>query len=197
MEEIYNKIIYIRNIFKDKLDNSDKIILKDLDLTKKKLDYILFDINKDTSKKKINKFFLDNINKFDFSDVSFDGCDLRFVNFEGSSGVKINPQTVYQKRFVYTNFCDVEFVSSFDGVDIYHVNFTGSKGALINPQTIKNKNLSFSKFQDVEFIGPFDDTIIIGSDFTGAHNVKINPQTVYGCDFYSVCDTVKVKKIKK
>lgn len=32
MEEIYNKIIYIRNIFKDKLDNSDKIILKDLDL---------------------------------------------------------------------------------------------------------------------------------------------------------------------
>lgn len=32
MEEIYNKIIYIRNIFKDKLDNSYKIILKDLDL---------------------------------------------------------------------------------------------------------------------------------------------------------------------
>ena len=35
MEEIYNKIIYIRNIFKDKLDNSDKIILKDLNITKK------------------------------------------------------------------------------------------------------------------------------------------------------------------
>ena len=73
--------------------------------TKKELDYILFDINKDTSKKKINKFFLDNIKKFDFIDISFDGCDLRFVNFEGSSGVKINPQAVYGCDFYPV--CDI------------------------------------------------------------------------------------------
>ena len=117
--------------------------------------------------------------KIDFSNVSFDNVCICGFDFTGFIGVKIDPQTVYDKDFSFCVLSGVLFDGSFDGVNLSKTNFTGSRGARINPQTIPKKDLSKCKFSGVEFIGPFDGVKITGSNFTGSKGAKINPQTVY------------------
>ncbi len=123
------------------------------------------------------------ISYLDLSLVNFDGfTTYKRFSFKGSKGVKINPQTIYEKDLSYFQFTDVEFTGPFDGCKIEDVDFTGSKGAKINPQTIGDKfykRLSKCKVADVEFIGPFDKCHIADVNFKGSKGAKINPQTVY------------------
>ena len=134
------------------------------------------------------------LKKIDFSNVSFDNVYICGLDFTRCIGVKIDPQTVYDKDFSFCVLSGVGFDGSFDGANISKTNFTGSKGAKINPQTIYNKNLSECKFSGVEFIGSFDRVIIEGADFTGSKGAKINFQTV-NFDDLSLCVLTDAKII--
>lgn len=158
--------------------------LSKLDCSKELLDRIVFDYrakfpNGDTYKDVFYEFFKLK-SKIDFDGVSFDGAIIAHRDFTGSKGIKINPQTIFFKDFLFTACSDVEFIGPFDGADIRFADFTGSKGAKINPQTICGKKLCGTKCADVEFIGPFDGADISIADFTGSKGAKINLQTVYG-----------------
>jgi uncharacterized protein YjbI with pentapeptide repeats len=142
-------------------------------------------------------FDFELIKKLDLTGVSFEQVCIEDVDFTGSYGVQINPQTVYNKNCRDTKFCDVEIVGSFDGVCIIDANFKGSKGAQINPQRILNKNCSRVVFRDAKIIGSFDDVSIIGADFTGSYGAKINPQTIYNrnCMFVNFCDVELIEPL--
>jgi len=125
--------------------------------------------------------------KIDFSNVSFDGINIKNMDFTNMYGVKINPQTIYEKNLYKTILNGVEFVSAnkavadlFDGVDVRCANFTGSKGARINPQTIKEKSLFGSVLCDVDFTGfSFEDVHVGDSNFTGSKGAKIDPNHIF------------------
>jgi len=125
------------------------------------------------------------IHKIDLSNVSFDNVYVEEIDFSNLHGVKINPQTIYDKNLYKTILNGVEFVTDdkniidlFDGVDVRCANFTGSKGAKINPQTIKGKNLYSCVLCDVDFTGfSFDGVSIEYTDFEGSKGAKINPIT--------------------
>lgn len=124
-----------------------------------------------------------------FDGNSFDGCNIRYTNFKGSKGAKINPQTIKSKSFFKSELSDVEFIGSFDDCYISCTKFKGSKGARINPQTVYNKDLSHSNFADVEFIGPFDNCKIVYSSFKKSKGTRINPQTIHAKDLRHSCYT--------
>lgn len=124
-----------------------------------------------------------------FNGNSFDGCNIKYTNFKGSKGARINPQTIRSKNFFKSELSDVEFIGSFDGCYISCTKFKGSKGAKINPQTIYNKDLTHSNFADVEFIGPFDNCKIGYSSFKKSKEARINPQTIHNKDLRHSCYT--------
>ena len=194
MEEINSErklsrkeIEVIRKLIVDAVRNIDdasgkRFKFSKLDCSKELLDRIVFDYrakfpNGDTYKDVFYEFFKLK-SKIDFDGVSFDGAIMTQRDFTGSKGIKINPQTIFFKDFLFTACSDVEFIGPFDGADIRSADFTGSKGAKINPQTICGKKLCGTKCADVEFIGPFDGADISFADFTGSKGAKINPQTV-------------------
>lgn len=129
------------------------------------------------------------LNKIDFSNVSFDNVAVNGIDFSGLKGVKINPQTIYNKDLSKTICHGVEFVYNdnsinqydyFKEVNINFTNFKGSKNAKINPQTIKNNNLHGAILSRVDFTGySFDKACVNNVDFTGSKGVKINPQTIW------------------
>ena len=175
------KVLYERLL---KLGSKIKEPIK-LDIEKELLEAILFDKQENGGKKFAHRFdeefehpFDKIIYKIDLTDVSFDGVYVGSIDFTGSKGVKINPQTIKNKVLFGTKLSGVEIIGPFDGVDIRTTDFTGSRGAKINPQTIKNKTLVETKLSDVEIIGPFDGVDIRTTDFTGSRGAKINPQTV-------------------
>jgi len=119
--------------------------------------------------------------KIDFSNVSFDNFDISSFNkYEMLKGIKINPQTVYDKNLSAREYKGITFIGSFNDVKIENANFKGSFGAVINPQTVHNKNLKFTNFEDTKIIGSFDECILGSTKFKGAMGkIKINPQTIY------------------
>ena len=141
---------------------------------------ILFD-NQEDGSKKLAFGFNEFIDKIDLTDISFSGVDVRNIDFTGSKGVKINPQTVKSKSLCGTKLCDTEIIGSFAGVDITSTDFTGSKGAKIDPQAVFMCSMEGTILNGVEIIGSFDYVDIYGTDFTGSKGAKIDPQTVpYG-----------------
>lgn len=112
-------------------------------------------------------FNFELIKKLDLTDVLFDNVDIRGLDFSDSKGVKINPQTIYERNMFCTVLKDVEITGSLDYVYIRCTNFAGSKGAKINPQTIYNRNMSGAVLRDAEIIGPLDDICITDTNFDG------------------------------
>ena len=110
---------------------------------------------------------------------NFNGCEIDFSNFEGSTGAVINPQKLKNKSLVGTTLADVTFDGNFDNVRIENANFTGSTGAVINPQKIYDKSLINTVLDNVTFDGIFDNCKIKGANFTGSLNAVINPRRVY------------------
>ena len=66
--------------------------------------------------------------KIDFSNISFDDYDLTSSvnNFEGFTGIKINPQTIFEKDLSGAICTGVEFIGPFDGVLFDDAKFEGS-----------------------------------------------------------------------
>lgn len=165
-----------------------------LPFSKEEVIKLLFDKKIDKNGKKyyeINKT-MDNVkNKIDFSDVPFDDVKVSSKDFTGTKGVKINPQTIYQKDLSGTILNGVEIIGQnsinkvdiFEGVSLAHTNFKGSSGAHMNPQTIKNKALTGSNLSGIDFTGcSFDGVNIRGANFAGSIGVKINPFLVSEID---------------
>ena len=175
------KVLYERLL---KLGSKIKEPIK-LDIEKELLEAILFDKQENGGKKFAHRFdeefehpFDKIIYKIDLTDVSFDGVYVGSIDFTGSKGVKINPQTIKNKVLFGTKLSGVEIIGPFDGVDIRTTDFTGSRGAKINPQTVKSKRLCGTELCDTEIIGSFAGVDITGTDFTGSKGAKLDPQTV-------------------
>lgn len=90
------------------------------------------------------KFFadFDLLKKIDLTGFDFTGVMVMGLDFHGSKGVKINPQTVWCKFLCFGNFHNVQFIGPFDGACIHHANFSGSKGAVIPLREIKYNNIT-------------------------------------------------------
>lgn len=192
---------YISNLIKEKLNKYSDALKTSKDLVfnvireeiRKTLDYyngkpIKFNLDKeilsellfeDAYKKKTFAFEREHLMKIDFSNVPFDGVNIENFDFTGLTGVKINPQTVLNKRLYGCKFEGVEFIGGFDGCVIGHSDFTKSKGAVINPQTIKDKSFVKTTLNCVTFSGSFDDCYIIGANFTGSKGALIDPTKVF------------------
>ncbi len=99
----------------------------------------------------------------------FDNSLIHLSDFSGSTGVKINPQTL--KGEIYM---------------IYKKNHSDRRMPIILP-------MNNCVFQDVEFTGEFDNCVICGSNFTGSMNANIQLQNlkkikVSGCNLVPVMD---------
>lgn len=148
--------------------------------------FFSYDENKDAYRF-IDEYFVNQdvrelMKKIDFSNVSFDR--FRFIktlgmDFTGFTGIKINPQTIYDKDLSKAILNGVEFIGPFDGCAIDNCNFTGSVGAVINPQTVLNKNLSNCILAGTTIEGEFDGVALGGTNFEGTKGlISINPQLV-------------------
>lgn len=135
--------------------------------------YKVFDINDEL------------IQKLDLSDISFDNFYAYNFDFGELYGVKINPQTVYDRDLRHSILEGVEIIGIFDGCKIRGIDFTGSTGAIINPQTIFENDLSFSNLDGVEITESLDDCIIDFANFTNCKNINLEE--------YEDC----IQKIKK
>lgn len=169
----YEEIFEIRKFLVKELINIKNNEYIKLDLGEGVLEQIIFNINEDDRK----VFVFDNtlMSKLDLTEISFDNVDVRGYDFTGTHGVKINPQTVWNRNFENTRLNGVEIIGPFDDCFIQTTDFTGSRGVVINPQTVWDKDFELTKLNDVEIIGSFDDCFIQRTDFTGSKGAKINP----------------------
>lgn len=124
---------------------------------------------------RIIAFSNDILRKIDLSSVSFDGVSVAKYDFTGLTGVKINPETVYEKDLSHCKFDGVEFIGNFDNCTIYGSDFTGSKGAVIDPY---RKKMNDCKFSGVTFLDNWIDTDVSGCDFTGSNVLMTAPRNI-------------------
>jgi len=135
--DVPDKILFngIREYFKKYLKcySGNSIVLDlDEDILKKLLFINLYE--GDTTHRPQLRFAypIDLLMKINFSNVSFDNVDVRNICFTGLKGVKINPQTVYDKNLCLSKFRGVEFIGPFDGVIIEGADFRGSDGPYLS-----------------------------------------------------------------
>lgn len=126
-------------------DGIDKIRL---DMSHEMLEKLIF--LQEEEGRKTFAFDFNLIKKIDLGGVSFDDVSVEYVDFTGSKGAVINPQTVELKSLLKTTLAGVKFIGSFDGADVRAADFTRSKEAVINPQLVYNKSLLGAKLADVK-----------------------------------------------
>jgi len=119
------------------------------DMSHEMLEKLIF--LQDEEGRKTFAFDFNLIKKIDLGGVSFDDASVEYVDFTGSKGAVINPQTVYGKSLLGAKLADAEIKGTFDGVNIRGADFTGSKGeAVINPQTVFLGSLVGTTLSDVK-----------------------------------------------
>ncbi len=110
------------------------------------------------------------LRKIDMSNVNFADFYADKVDFRGMTGVKIDPNKLYEKNIRGCNFSGVTFLDKFSGGYIDDCNFTGSKNAVIlNTVKLGGGN----NFGDVTFEGTITKGIIAGSNFSGSKGAVI------------------------
>jgi len=109
--------------------------------------------------------------KIDFSNVDFTDIRVAGKIFDGMTGVKLNPQTVYNKDLSHGVYKGVEFIGPFDNVNIQGASFKGSKNAVIYPQKTYMKNMDWTDCSDTIIIGYFDNV--------SCDNIKLEECTWY------------------
>ena len=109
--------------------------------------------------------------KIDFSNVDFSDIRVAGKMFDRMTGVKLNPQTVYNKDLSHGIYEGVEFIGPFDNVNIQGASFKGSKNAVIYPQKTYMKNMDWTDCSDATVIGYFDNV--------SCDNIKLE-----GCTWY-------------
>lgn len=103
----------------------------ELNIPSKILEAILFEYN-NVRKCLDFAFDFEQIKKLDLGSISFDNVKVFNRDFSNSKGIKINPQTVYEKNLINTKLKDVEIIGSFDDVKIKGASFKGSVGAIVD-----------------------------------------------------------------
>ena len=110
------------------------------------------------------------LRKIDMSNVNFADFYADKVDFRGMTGVKIDPNKLYEKNIRGCNFSGVTFLDKFSGGYIDDCNFTGSKNAVIlNTVKLGGRN----NFGDVTFEGTITKGNIAGSNFSGSKGAVI------------------------
>lgn len=141
------------------------------------LESLIFKDYVDSNKKnvKIIAFSYDVLRKLDLSNVSFDGVAIDNYDFTGLTGVKINPEKVWEKDLINCIFNGVEFIGGFKGCRISRCDFTGSKGAVIDPYM---RVMSDCKFSGVRFLDNWVGTDVSRCDFTGSTTLMTAPRDI-------------------
>jgi uncharacterized protein YjbI with pentapeptide repeats len=178
------KLIQLRKELRELLNNynrKEKIIFN---YDKQFIENLIFEekIDSDGIKYKDFAFEFELIKKIDLSEISFDNVFVIQTAFNGSKGVKINPQTVYKKSLVHNLFNGVEFIGPFTGADIRETDFSESKGAVIQAEKVLNKSFENTILKDTEIKGSLDGARIKGANFLGCKGVKVDPIRVYNSD---------------
>ena len=174
----------LRTAFVDevkKIPNGERLTLSSLK-HQEYIEDILFDYDNELKCKRFSKEVKPYLRRMDFTGIDFANFYCKSFNFMGLKGVKINPQTIYDKDLTKAKCKGVLFTGPFDDVFVARTSFKGSKGVRINPQTVKYKDLRKTKCADVKFIGPFNDVKVSGTDFESSTCARINPQTIFGKD---------------
>jgi hypothetical protein len=141
--------------------------------------------------------------KIDFSNVDFSDIRVRGKDFAGMTGVKINPQTVYDKDLSHGVYEGVEFIGPFDNVNVEGARFKGSKNAIIDPQKTYMKNMDWTDCCDVTIIGSFENVSCSNIKLEGSiryiyGNPELDFNTTYNKPKYvSSLEKDFAKKIKK
>lgn len=149
------------------------------------LDKILFSKQYDKNRKLYKTFAINffKIKKLDFSDISFDNVNIEGMNFCDSKGIKINPQTIYNKSMYATDLNNVEFIGPFDDVKIAYADFRRSKGAIIDPQIVFEKDLRLTNLTDTTITGTFEGTKLLNTLYNNEEikvkNVRKNADQEY------------------
>ncbi len=122
----------------------------------------------------------DCINALDLTGLSFDDARVSEKDYSKTSGIEINPQTIYDRDLSKTRLCNVRITGTLENVKIKKTDFTGIIGDLyLNPQTIYDKDLSGSTLCGVTIKGVFDDCNVEEVNFKGAKgNIYLDPQKV-------------------
>lgn len=167
----------LREKFKTLLNDYNKSEKIKLEIPKEILENLIFMVNK-KNYFKYPALDFELIKKLDLTDISFDGVNVSGLDFTGSKGVKINPQTIWEKKLGGTKLNNVEIVGSFDDVIIINTDFTGCIGAKIDPQTVWKKVLAGTILNGCEIDGSFEGVCVQKTDFTGSTGAKIDPQTI-------------------
>lgn len=136
---------------------------------------------------------LEVITKIDFSNVSFDGFKAAGKDFSKLTGVKLNPQTVYDKDLRGTICSGVEFIGPFDDSKIMYTDFSYSWGVKIDPQKVWNKSFYGTNCSCVEFDGKFTFTDVRWASFKDSIGAIIDPQEL-ACGLEgTICADVEFK----
>ena len=173
-----HKILLLRQKIMQELDKLEDGIRVTLDYEPRIIELILFDYI--GNNKKVFALPRHILEKIDFSNVSFDcfvihKCSYgigRGFDFTGLYGVKINPQTIYEKDLRIGIYNGVEFTGPFDDTLMSYSNFEGSKNAFIDPNVIRHSYESMNNhevivileeciFKDVTFIKPFKSSKLV------------------------------------
>lgn len=200
-EDKKRKIIIekVRKELIEVLGKQDKVVKLE-GFSTEELNELLFNyVEEGDTKKKI--FALPNsiLQKIDMSNVSFNDFYAKNIDFGQFTGVRIDPNKLYNKSCFYTSFAGVTFLNGFRSGYIEGCNFTGSKNAVIGDRiktrlnrcngVLEAENSSIGKdvalgeknvFKDVTFESPITKGNIVSSDFTGAHakngdKIKLDP----------------------
>ena len=121
-----------------------------------------------------NEFAFDEnsvYNKIDFSNVDFSDIKVSNKMFYGMTGVRINPQTVYNKDLSHGIYEGVEFIGPFDDAYIEGASFKGSKNAIIDPQKTYMRNMDCTDCADATIVGSFENV--------SCDNIKLEGATIY------------------
>ncbi len=104
------------------------------------------------------------------SNVSFDNFCAYHVNFSGMTGVRIDPNKLYNKSARYTVFSGVIFLDEFRDCYIEGCDFCGSKNAVIGDDV---RYGGANNFADVTFKAPITSGILNDSNFAGSKGAVI------------------------
>lgn len=132
--------------------------------------------------------------KIDFSNVDFSGIRVSHTIFDGMIGVKINPQTVYEKDLSYGVYEGVEFIGPFDNVNVEGASFRGSINAIINPQKVYRKNMNDTDCCDATIIGSFDGVSCDNINLEGSIRYPVGNHDVNFCMMYSKPNYVELEE---
>lgn len=153
----------IRDYLEEKVDeyitNGGKDYIK-LNISPELLNEIMF--YKDNHGVKHLAVSEDCLKNLDLEGLSWDGVDVTEMDFSDTKGIKINPQTIWDRNLSDTILKDVEIEGSLKGVFIEGTNFTDSYGAIIHLEDEKQLIKLISRgtiFRSAEVIVEYNETI--------------------------------------